>query len=128
MRGNGRREELAGLAGSLLRVLFVYALVLQVLAPLAVAHAEGRDGYRFTLCSVIAEADRTQPVEDPVRIAHDCLSCCLGSVVAALPVPMIGLPQPARFPLRLRSVEPEAPLRTAPDGGPPPQRAPPSLV
>lgn len=130
MTGKDRRQGLATLACSLMRVLFVYALVLQALAPLSVARAEARgnvDGDHLVLCSATAGVDAARPVEGPARIAHDCLSCCLGGIVAALPVP-VGLPEPAQFPLWLKPAAPEVLLRLMPAGGPPPQRAPPGLV
>ena len=129
MTGNDRRQGLAGLACSLMRVLFVYALLLQALAPLAIARAEARDGIDggLVLCSAMAGTGAAQPGEEPARIAHDCLSCCLGSVVADLPAP-VGLLERARFALWLRPAAPETALRLTPAGGPPPQRAPPGFV
>ena len=126
MTGNDWRQ---GLAGSLMRVLFVYALLLQALAPLSIARAEAResiDGH-LVLCSAMAVADATRPGEAPVRIAYDCLSCCLGSLVAALPTP-VGLSETARLASWLRPAMPEVVLRLTPAGGPPPQRAPPGFA
>lgn len=130
MTGDSWRQGLAGVACSVMRVLFVYALVLQSLAPLSVARAEARDsagGGHLVLCSAMAGTDTAQPGEEPVRVAHDCLSCCLGSIVAALPVPA-GLPAPTRFALWLKPAAPEVVLRLTPAGGPPPQRAPPGFT
>ena len=129
MTGNDRRQGLAGLACSLMRVLFVYALLLQALAPLAIARAEARDGIDggLVLCSAMAGAGAAQPGEEPARIAHDCLSCCLGSLVADLPPP-VGLPERARLASWLGPAMLAVILRLMLAGGPPPQRAPPGFA
>ncbi|SCM75643.1 conserved hypothetical protein [uncultured Pleomorphomonas sp.] len=129
MAGAGRRQGLGDLARDVVRVLFAYALVLQTLAPLAVAQADARDGLggHSVLCSAMAGTDAQQPAKAPARIVHDCLSCCLGSVAGVLPAPA-ELPEPARFPLLAASFVSEAPALPARAGSPPPQRAPPGFA
>ena len=120
---------LGELARDVMRVLFVYALVLQTLAPLALARAETRDGLsdHATLCSTMADVGVTDPANTPVRVVHDCLACCVGSVAATL-APPIELSEPTGF-SRLRELHaPRAFARLALAGGPPPQRAPPDLA
>ncbi|WP_143741527.1 DUF2946 family protein [Pleomorphomonas diazotrophica] len=129
MRRTGWQEGIRGLTRDVMRVLFVYALVMQALAPLAVARAEARSdlgSHHLVLCSAMADA--AEPAEvPPTRVAHDCLSCCLGSVVATFVVPAEP-PQPARFSLWLAPVAPTMLVRLESAGGPPPQRAPPGIV
>lgn len=129
MTGNDRRQGLAGLACSVMRVLFVYALLLQALAPLAIARAEARDGTdsHLVLCSAMTGAEAAPAGQGPVRITHDCLCCCLGNIVADLPPPS-ALPEPTRFASWLEPAMPEVIPRLAPPGGPPPQRAPPDFA
>ncbi len=126
MTRTGWRQALGELARNVMRVVFVYALVLQTLAPLAVARAEARDGLggHAVVCSAMAGAGAASPAEAPAPIVHDCLSCCLGSVVGVLPIPS-GIAEPAGFLLLLASDAPIAVIRPVPAGGPPPQRAPP---
>jgi len=125
----GWRQGPGDLARDVLRVLFVYALVLQTLAPLAVAPADARDslGDHAVLCSAMAGAGAEQPVKAPARIVHDCLSCCLASVAGVLMAPA-ELPEPANFPLLLAPAAPMALALPARTGSPPPQRAPPGFA
>ncbi|WP_370674846.1 DUF2946 family protein [Pleomorphomonas sp. PLEO] len=129
MTRNGWRQGLRDLARDVTRVLFVYALVLQTLAPLAAAQAEARDGLGAypVLCSAMAGADTQLPVKAPARIVHDCLSCCLGSAVGVLAAPA-ALPEPTGFPLLLAPAVPKAPIVPVRAGRPPSQRAPPGLA
>lgn len=129
MTGNGWRRGLGNLARDVLRILFVYALVLQTLAPLAVVRAEANSNLQghAILCSAMAEAGADQPVKAPVRIVHDCLSCCLGTVVGVLDAPT-ELPVLARFSLPIASRAPTALILPEQSGSPPPQRAPPSFA
>lgn len=129
MTRTGWRQGLADLARDVMRVLFVYALVLQTLAPLAMAQAETGNGLRAhaVLCSAMARTGMEQPAKAPAQIVHDCLSCCLGSVLAVLPRPA-ALHEPAISSPSLASVGPEAFVLPARAGSPPPQRAPPRLA
>ena len=90
-------------------------------------HRKVRQQLQRLATRIGTELAAAQPGEEPARIAHDCLSCCLGSIVADLPTP-VGLPERARFALWLRPAAPETVLRLTPAGGPPPQRAPPGFV
>lgn len=129
MTPEGWRQGLRDLARDVMRVLFVYALVLQTLAPLAALQAEAGDGLkgRAVLCSVMAGAGPEQPAKTPAPVVHDCLSCCLGSMVAILAVPGEWV-EPANYPLPVVSSVPKVPVLPTRVGSPPPQRAPPGLV
>ncbi|WP_026789475.1 DUF2946 family protein [Pleomorphomonas oryzae] len=117
------------MARDVTRVLFIYALVLQGLAPLAMIQAEARDGLNGhgVLCSAMMQTGVEHPAKAPVHVVHDCLSCCLGSVVGVLPTPT-ELREPASFSWVPTSLTPEAFVLPARAGSPPPQRAPPSLA
>ncbi len=131
MAGGDWRPTQASLTRSLMRVLLVYALLVQALVPLSVARSEayeGVGGSALLLCSMTGGADNAaQPAEKPARIAHDCLSCCFGTVTAAL-APPAGLAEPAGFHLPVKLVAPRVIVRRLEAGGPPPQRGPPGLV
>lgn len=129
MRRSGWSQGLGDLARDVMRVLFVYALVLQTLAPLAIAQTSARDGVEghSILCSAIAGPRVEQPAQMPVQIVHDCLSCCLASAVGILPSP-VELPEPAVFSLQLTPLAPKVFTALARAGCPPPQRAPPDLA
>lgn len=126
MTRTGWRHGLGELARNVGRVMLIYVLVLQTLMPIAVAHAEARNNLEDhpTLCSAMAGNGAMQPAGAP--IVHDCLACCLGSVVGDL-APSTELPEPAGFPRLLAPVALKALVLSASLGGPPPQRAPPSL-
>lgn len=122
------QKALGDLARDVLRVLFVYALLLQTLVPVALAQAEGRDGLAVhsVLCSAAVGTSSEKPVKAPVRVVHDCLACCLGNTVAILASPA-EWPEPTGFQLPRDHLAPGAlhlPTRAA---SPPPQRAPPRL-
>lgn len=129
MRGNDRSQGLGDLARDVMRALFVYALMLQTLAPLAIAQMDGRDRIEGqpVLCSAIAGSYTGQPTKTPARIVHDCLSCCLASAVGILTSPA-QLPSPAVFSQQLTYLAPELLIAPARSGWPPPQRAPPDLA
>ena len=131
MAGGDWQPTQARLTRSLMRVLLVYALLLQALVPLSVARSEAHEGVgggAFLLCSMTGGVDNAaQPAEKPARIAPDCLSCCFGTVPAAL-APPAGLAEPAGFYLPVKLVAPSVIVRRFEAGGPPPQRSPPGLV
>lgn len=129
MTGEGWRQGLGDLARDVMRVLFIYAIVLQTLAPLAVAQAEAGDGLKAHafLCSAMVEPGPEQPAKAPAPVVHDCLSCFLNGVVAILAVPG-EWGEPSNFPLQVASYAPQVPMLPAKVGSPPPQRAPPGPV
>ena len=123
-------QGLGELARDLMRVLFVYALLLQALVPLAVARAEARDTaglHQAVLCSAMTGAGETLPGKAPARVARDCVSCCMMSVAGILPVPG-SIIDPPRFALLLAPAAPTPPVLSVRPGGPPPQRAPPGGI
>lgn len=131
MAGGDWQPMQARLTRSLMRVLLVYALLLQALVPLSVARSEVREGVgggAFVLCSMNGGTDNVaRPAEKPARIAHDCLSCCFGTVTAAL-APQAGLTEPVGFHLPVKLAAPSVVVRRLEAGGPPPQRGPPGLA
>lgn len=129
MTPGGWRQGLGDLARDVMRVLFIYAIVLQTLAPLAVAQAEAGDGLKGhrILCSAMAGAGSEQPAKAPALVVHDCLSCCLGSMIAILAVPSEWV-EPISYSLPIVSSAPKVPVLPTRVGSPPPQRAPPGLV
>lgn len=124
MTGSGWRQELRDLARDAMRVLFVYALALQTLVPLAAAQASDNPGGPPVLCSAMAAA---HPAQAPARIVHDCLSCCLGGAVGVLPAPA-ELPEPTGFSLLPAPAASKILVLPALAGRSPSQRAPPDLV
>ena len=96
---------------------------------LGLARAEAHGGLEghAVLCSSMAETDAGQPAKSPVQIVHDCLSCCLGSLVGVLGAPA-ELPTAARFSLPIASLAPTLVILPEQAGSPPPQRAPPSFA
>jgi hypothetical protein len=122
------QKALGDLARDVLRVLFVYALLLQTLVPVALAQTAGFDGLsaHSVLCSATSGTSPEKPVKAPVQIVHDCLACCLGNAVAILASP-VEWPEPTGFELPSDHLAPQSLHVPARAANPPPQRAPPRL-
>lgn len=126
MKRSGWQQGLVDLARDVTRVLFVYALVLQMLAPVAIARAEAGNGFANygVLCVAMVGDSAEKPANLPLQIVHNCLSCCLGSPVAIL-APPVELPQATSYgPVQSPPV-PKGMVWSARSDVPPPQRAPP---
>ena len=127
MARGGWRRGLAELSREVLRVLLVYALLLPMLVPVALARAEAATlaAGVHSLCSAMPQAADGQPSKTTVSV--DCLLCCLVPAVG-LPPQATALPAPAEVVLPLRRILAATIVRLVPEGDPPPQRAPPRLA
>ncbi len=126
MKRSGWRQGLGDLVRDVTRVLFVYALVLQTLAPVAIARAEASNGFANygVLCVAMVGDSAEKPANLPLQIVHNCLSCCLGSPVAILSAPA-ELPRATSYGLLRSPPVPKSMVWLARGDVPPPQRAPP---
>lgn len=122
----GWREAMRLLARDAVRVAVAYALVLQMLAPIALARAASDEPLviHHSLCSALLPVGADQPGKAPEQAAHNCLLCCLSQTVGILPPP-VELAEPLRLALVLRLTATIAAVDLTPDPGTPPQRAPP---
>lgn len=121
------RQGLAELSRDVTRVLLVYALLLPMLAPVALARAEAATlaAGVHSLCLAMPRAADDQPEKSTVSV--DCLLCCLVPA-AGLPPQAAAQPAPAEVVLPLRRILAATIVRLVPEGDPPPQRAPPRLA
>ena len=121
------RQGLAELARDVTRVLLVYALLLPMLAPVALARAEAATlaAGVHSLCLAMPRAADDQPEKSTVSV--DCLLCCLVPA-AGLPPQAAAQPAPVEVVLPLRRILATTTVRLVPEGEPPPQRAPPRLA
>jgi hypothetical protein len=122
----GWRDALRLLARDALRVVVAYALVLQMLAPIAMARAASDDTLAIGLpiCSTMLPIDAEQPGKAPAQTAHNCMLCCLTQSVGILPT-VATIAEPLRLAVVLKLDATSAGVKLAYDTGTPPQRAPP---
>lgn len=125
----GWRKAMRLLGCDALRVVLAYALVLQILAPVAFARAASGEPLvmRHSLCSALLPGDIDRQGKAPQQAAHACLFCCLSAAAGILPPP-VELAAPLRVSLATRLTTAAVVVDVVPGPGTPPQRAPPGLV
>lgn len=125
----GWRDALRLLARDALRVVVAYALVLQMLAPIAMARAASDDAFAIGLpiCSTLLPIDAEQPGKAPAPTSHNCMLCCLTQSVGILPT-VATVAEPLSLAVALTLDTAVAGVKLAFDTGTPPQRAPPVLA
>ncbi len=123
----GWRDALRLLARDALRVVVAYALVLQMLAPIAVARAaaDGSLALGQPICSTVLPIDAEKPGKAPDQISHNCMLCCLSQSVGILPA-VATMAEPLSLAVVLKLVTISVGVTQTPDPGTPPQRAPPT--
>lgn len=125
----GWRDALRLLARDALRVVVAYALVLQMLAPIAMARAASDDTLAASLpiCSTMLPIGGEQPGKAPAQTSHNCMLCCLAQAIGILPT-MATIAEPLRLAVVVKLDATSVGETLAYDTGTPPQRAPPLLA
>lgn len=125
----GWRDALRLLVRDALRVVVAYALVLQMLAPIAVARAATDETLAIGLpiCSSMMAIGGEQPSKAPAQTSHNCMLCCLTQAVGILPTVATSA-APLRLAVVVKLDATSVGVKLAYDTGTPPQRAPPVLA